>query len=102
MNATIVVSWIAVGCFVAWIGTHLRKEQTHNSGVANLAEGVFGALLGGFVMHRALHALAAHGIYRVRNSYNLFTFCTVSAMAGAVLFIGLTWLLSRRADARVS
>jgi len=49
MNSTIVISWVAMGFFAAWIATHSGRTGRHNSGVGNLTVGVWGSLLGGLV-----------------------------------------------------
>jgi uncharacterized membrane protein YeaQ/YmgE (transglycosylase-associated protein family) len=81
MNSTIVISWVAIGCFVAWISTHLVKERTRRAGLANLATGIFGALLGG---------LAAHEIVWARIPFNAFLLCSMGAFFASVLCVGLT------------
>jgi uncharacterized membrane protein YeaQ/YmgE (transglycosylase-associated protein family) len=81
MNSTIVISWVAIGCFVAFVSTHLVKDRARRDGLANLATGIFGALLGGF---------AAHEIVWARIPYNAFLLCAMGAFFASALFVGLT------------
>ena len=83
MNSLIVISWVAMGAFAAWIATHLVKDRSlsPSSGIGNLAVGVLGALLGGLAMQSALHG---------RHGYTAFTFCAGGALTLAALLIGIT------------
>jgi uncharacterized membrane protein YeaQ/YmgE (transglycosylase-associated protein family) len=92
MNSLIVLSWVGLGFFAAWIETHLMKDRSHTSGMGNLAVSVLGALLGGMLVFSAVHG---------RQTYNTFTFCGAGALILATLFIALTRRTSSR-DARVS
>ena len=89
MNSLIVISWVAMGAFAAWIGTHLVKDRSRaaSSGIGNLAVGVLGALLGGLAMHAALHG---------RHGYTAFTFCAGAALFMAMFLIGVTRFAPRR------
>ena len=61
MNSLLVLSWVGMGVFVAWIGTHLVRDRSRGGGVGNLAVCVLGALLGGLGAHAALRG--AHGYH---------------------------------------
>ena len=89
MNSLIVISWVAMGAFAAWIGTHLVKDRSRSpsSGIGNLAVGVLGALLGGLAMHAALHG---------RHGYTAFTLCAGAALLFSVFLIGVTRFTPRR------
>ena len=89
MNWLIVVSWVAMGFFAAWIGTHLEKDRVSAGGIANLAVGVLGALLGGLVMYSVFHTHA-------KNAYNAFTVSAVGALLAASLLMGLTRVAPHR------
>jgi uncharacterized membrane protein YeaQ/YmgE (transglycosylase-associated protein family) len=94
MNSLIVISWVAMGFFAAWIGTHLFKVHHQNGGVANLAVGVLGALLGGLLMHSFMHG---------RQSYFTFIVCAGASLLVSASLIGLTSLAPhRRVDSKVS
>jgi uncharacterized membrane protein YeaQ/YmgE (transglycosylase-associated protein family) len=86
MNFTIVISWVAIGFFTGWIATHIRKEQTFNHGLSNLAVGVLGALLGG---------LAAFAILGARKGYNAFTLYSIGAFVVSSAMIHLTRAANR-------
>jgi uncharacterized membrane protein YeaQ/YmgE (transglycosylase-associated protein family) len=81
MNSLIVISWVAMGAFAAWIGTHLLKDRGRSSGVGNLAVGILGALLGG---------LFTHSLLRGRHGYDAFIVCAGGALFLAVFLIGIT------------
>jgi uncharacterized membrane protein YeaQ/YmgE (transglycosylase-associated protein family) len=93
MNSLIVVSWVGVGAFVAWIGTHMAKDQSRGAGIGNLAVCVLGALLGGLGAHAVLHG---------RHGYNAFTFCAGGAFTASVLLLIVTRFVPRRARPYVS
>jgi uncharacterized membrane protein YeaQ/YmgE (transglycosylase-associated protein family) len=90
MNSLIVISWVAMGFFVAWIETHLLKDRdlSNSSGAGNLAVSVLGALLGGLLTHAFVHG---------RNPYNAFTLCAAGAVLCASVFIAVTRRAPRRA-----
>jgi uncharacterized membrane protein YeaQ/YmgE (transglycosylase-associated protein family) len=89
MNSLIVISWVSMGVFVAWIETHLVKDPSlsHSSGVGNLAVSVLGALLGGLLTHSLVHG---------RQTYAAFTICAAGAVLAAALFLAVTRLGPRR------
>jgi uncharacterized membrane protein YeaQ/YmgE (transglycosylase-associated protein family) len=94
MNTLIVLSWVGVGAFVAWISTHLAKVPAHNAGVANLAVGVLGALIGGTAMHAVIPG---------RSDYAAYLAGVLAASIVSVLLIGLTrHTLRRSSDERVA
>jgi uncharacterized membrane protein YeaQ/YmgE (transglycosylase-associated protein family) len=94
MGVTMVLWWVVVGVFNALIATHLVKDRRYNSGVSNLAVGVFGALLGGLLMY----AIVGGG-----RTYAAFLARSVSAMLVSAFVIKVTRLLNRPdANARVS
>ena len=83
MNATIVISWVAIGCFVAWISTHLVKERTAcRGGLANLATVHPWRLVGS--------GPAAHEIVWARIPFNAFLLCGMGSFFVSVLCVGLT------------
>jgi uncharacterized membrane protein YeaQ/YmgE (transglycosylase-associated protein family) len=94
MSVTMVLSWVAIGFFNAFIATHLVKDPHYNSGASNLAVGVFGALLGGLLMF---------AIVGGRRAYDAFLYRSVAAMLVSALVIKVTRHLNRPgANARVS
>jgi uncharacterized membrane protein YeaQ/YmgE (transglycosylase-associated protein family) len=91
MNSLIVISWVAMGAFAAWIGTHITRNRARGSGVGNLAVGILGALLGGLLAHAMLHG---------RHGYDAFLICAGVSLFVAVFLIGITRVGPRRRPAR--
>jgi uncharacterized membrane protein YeaQ/YmgE (transglycosylase-associated protein family) len=86
MTSAIVISWVGIGAFVAWIATHLRKDRRPNALAANLLVGVAGALVGGLVMRTLLDG---------GKSYFVFLMCAVAAFIVSSFVIKLTRLANR-------
>ncbi|HEV3031054.1 MAG TPA: hypothetical protein VG319_05390 [Polyangia bacterium] len=74
------LSWVAVGSFVAWIGTHLEAHGPAK-GVSNIGVGVLGALGGGLAMQAAIGG---------RSGYDAYLVCSASAMIVSSILVGLT------------
>jgi len=74
-----VMAWIAIGFFVAWIGT---KVEAHGpaGGIANIGVAVLGALLGGFATRAALAG---------RNGFNAFCVGALAALIVAAAFVAV-------------
>jgi uncharacterized membrane protein YeaQ/YmgE (transglycosylase-associated protein family) len=89
MNSLIVISWVTVGAFAAWIGRHLVRDKStaRSSGIGNLAVGVLGALLGGFFTHAML---------RGAPEYHQFLLCAGGALLVSSFLIGITRFTPRR------
>jgi uncharacterized membrane protein YeaQ/YmgE (transglycosylase-associated protein family) len=86
MNSLIVISWIGIGFFAAWIGTHLVKERSRGGGIGNLAVSVLGSLLGG---------LGAHALLFGQHAYHAFIICAGGALIGSVVLLGITRFFPR-------
>jgi uncharacterized membrane protein YeaQ/YmgE (transglycosylase-associated protein family) len=87
MNSLIVISWVTMGFFAAWIGTHIAKDRSRGGGVGNLAVAVLGALLGGLGMHAMLHG---------RHGYHPFILSAGAALCAAIFLLGFTRYFPRR------
>jgi uncharacterized membrane protein YeaQ/YmgE (transglycosylase-associated protein family) len=80
------ISWVAIGFFVAWIGSHLEAHGPAK-GVSNIGVGVLGALLGGLAMQAAIGG---------RGGYDAYLVCSASAMIVSSIFVGLTEFRAQR------
>jgi uncharacterized membrane protein YeaQ/YmgE (transglycosylase-associated protein family) len=87
MNSLLVLSWVAMGFFAAWIGTHFVRDRSRGGGVGNLAAAVLGALLGG---------LGANGLLRGAHGYHPFIICSGAALLGSIVVLGITRFFPRR------
>jgi uncharacterized membrane protein YeaQ/YmgE (transglycosylase-associated protein family) len=81
-----VMAWVAIGFFVAWIGT---KVEAHGpaGGIANIGVGVLGALVGGFATRVALGG---------RTGFNAFCVGALAALIVAAAFITVASQLGNR------
>lgn len=86
MNSLIVISWIGMGVFAAWIGTHLARDRSRGSGMGNLIVAILGALLGG------LGARTLVG----DQGYHRFIISAGAALLGAFVLLGITRFFPRR------
>ncbi|HEY2728620.1 MAG TPA: hypothetical protein VGK52_01690 [Polyangia bacterium] len=86
LSVVAAISWVAVGFFVAWIGTHLEANGPAK-GVSNIGVGVLGALIGGLAMQAAIGG---------RSGYDAYLVCSASAMIVSSIFVGLTDFRARR------
>jgi uncharacterized membrane protein YeaQ/YmgE (transglycosylase-associated protein family) len=87
MSSLIVISWIGMGFFAAYIANHLVKDRSRGSGIGNLAVCVLGALLGG---------LGAHALMRGYSAYHIFIVCAGAALLVSLLLLGITRFYPRR------
>jgi uncharacterized membrane protein YeaQ/YmgE (transglycosylase-associated protein family) len=46
------LGWIIIGALAGWIGSKLMGTDARQGGLANIAVGIIGAFVGGFVTHR--------------------------------------------------
>ena len=81
-----VMAWVAIGFFVAWIGT---KVEGHGpaGGIANIGVGILGALVGGFATRAALGG---------RPGFNAFCIGAFAALFAAAAFIAVASRLGNR------
>lgn len=85
-----VMAWVAIGFFVAWIGT---KVEAHGpaGGIANIGVGVLGALVGGFATRIVLGG---------RTGFNAFCAGALAALIVAAAFIAVASQLGNRRVSR--
>ncbi|HVR02267.1 MAG TPA: hypothetical protein VMT47_09050 [Polyangia bacterium] len=81
------ISWVAVGFFVAWIGTHVEAHGPAK-GVSNIGVAVLGALVGGLAMQAAIGG---------RGGYDAYLVCSASAMIVSSALVGLLEFRAQRA-----
>lgn len=74
-----IILWIIFGALVGWIASLIMGTNEEQGGLANIAVGILGAVIGGYVAR----ALGASGV----TGFNLTSFLV--ALAGAVLLIGI-------------
>ena len=80
------ISWIIFGAIAGWIASIITGRNSRMGCLANIAAGVMGALIGGFVMS----LLGRSGV----TGFNLSSFLV--AVLGAVVLLGITGWWSRR------
>jgi uncharacterized membrane protein YeaQ/YmgE (transglycosylase-associated protein family) len=77
--------WIIFGALVGWVASLIMKTNDEQGGVANVAIGVVGALIGGFVSR----SFGGEGV----TGFNLTSF--VVALIGAIVLIMIVKALTR-------
>jgi len=80
------IMWVAIGSFVAWIGTKLEIHGPAK-GISNIGVAVVGELVGGLATRAALGA---------RAGYDAFLVCAGAAMLVSALFVGITEFRAQR------
>lgn len=80
-----ILTWVVLGGLAGWVASIILRRNGSMGVIANIAAGVGGALLGGFVMS----ALGGSDV----TGFNLYSFLV--ALAGAIVVILIvTWLMS--------
>lgn len=79
-----IILWIIFGALVGWIASIIMRTNQEQGGLANIAVGILGAVVGGYVAR----ALGASGV----TGFNVTSFLV--ALAGAVALIGLYKLVT--------
>ena len=77
--------WVVFGALAGWIASMIMKTDAQQGAFANIAVGVVGALIGGFIM-----SLLGQGGVSGFNLYSLLV-----AVLGAVVLIALLRTLRR-------
>jgi uncharacterized membrane protein YeaQ/YmgE (transglycosylase-associated protein family) len=74
-----IILWIVFGALAGWIASMLMKTDAQQGSFANIAVGIVGALIGGFVMH----FLGQSGV----TGFNIYSLLV--AVLGAVILIAI-------------
>ena len=79
-----IILWIIFGALVGWIASMIMKTNEEQGGLANIAIGIAGAVIGGFIARQ----FGSEGV----TGFNLNSFFI--ALLGSVLLIGVFKLLT--------
>jgi len=80
-----IIIWIIFGALVGWVASLVMKTDAEQGALLNIAVGIVGALIGGWVM-------SLFGGSQV-TGFNLYSFLV--ALLGAVIFVGLVKVVRR-------
>lgn len=83
------LAWIVFGALVGWVASIIMRTNENQGAAENIALGIVGALIGGFVMR----LLGGDGI----TGFNLYSFLV--ALGGALALILLFRIFSGRSRA---
>jgi uncharacterized membrane protein YeaQ/YmgE (transglycosylase-associated protein family) len=78
-----IILWIVFGALVGWIASIIMKTDAQQGALLNIAVGIVGAIIGGFIMT----FFGKTGV----NGFNFYSFFV--ALIGAVVLIGIVKLL---------
>lgn len=81
-----VIVWIVFGALAGWIASLIMRTDAEQGGLMNIAVGIAGAVVGGFIMQ----ALGGSGV----TGFNLGSL--IVAILGAVLLIAIYKAMTRR------
>ncbi|OBG31805.1 GlsB/YeaQ/YmgE family stress response membrane protein [Mycobacterium sp. E3198] len=85
-----VIGWIVIGGVAGWVGSKITGTDAHMGLVLNIAVGVIGGLLGGFVLRVMGVSVDGRGL--------LFSFLT--CLLGAVILLAIVKLITGRRASR--
>lgn len=74
-----IILWIIFGALAGWIASIIMKTNAQQGAILNIAVGIVGALVGGFLMN----SLGESGV----SGFNLYSLLV--AVLGAVIFIAI-------------
>ncbi len=77
-----IILWIVFGALVGWLASIIMKTDAQQGALLNIAVGIVGAILGGFIMT----FFGKTGV----NGFNFYSFFV--ALIGAVVLIGIVKL----------
>ena len=80
-----IILWIVFGALAGWIASLVMKTDAQQGALANIAVGIVGAMIGGFLMS----FLGGSGV----TGFNLYSLLV--AVLGATVFIALLRAISR-------
>ena len=78
-----IILWVIFGALVGWIASMIMGTNAEQGALLNIAVGIIGALIGGFIMN----TLGNSGV----SGFNLYSFLV--ALLGAVVLIWLVKLV---------
>lgn len=80
-----ILSWIILGALAGWVASMIMGKNSSMGAFANIAVGIIGAFIGGFVMS----LIGKSGV----TGFNLTSF--LIALLGAVILLALANLISK-------
>jgi len=80
-----ILSWIILGALAGWVASMIMGKNSSMGSIANIAVGIIGAFIGGFVMN----SIGGHGV----TGFNLTSF--LIALLGAVILLAIINLFSK-------
>ena len=80
-----IISWIILGALAGWVASMIMGKNGSMGALANIAVGIVGAFIGGFVMNQI-------GGYEV-TGFNLTSFLV--ALVGAVILLAILNMFSK-------
>ncbi|NMA48491.1 MAG: GlsB/YeaQ/YmgE family stress response membrane protein [Tissierellia bacterium] len=81
-----IISWIILGALAGWIASKMMNTNRSMGAFANIAVGIVGALIGGFIMN----FFNKSGVYSL-NLYSLFV-----ALLGSIILLAIIKAISRK------
>ncbi len=82
-----IIGWIVIGALAGWIGSMFTGNEKRMGAFANIAVGIVGAFVGGFIMN----LLGGRGV----TGFNLWSLLV--ATIGAIILLAITNAIKRRA-----
>jgi len=80
-----ILSWIVLGALAGWVASMIMNKNSSMGAFANIAVGIIGAFIGGFVMN----TIGGHGV----TGFNFTSFLV--ALLGAIIFLGIINMFSK-------
>jgi uncharacterized membrane protein YeaQ/YmgE (transglycosylase-associated protein family) len=80
-----ILGWVIIGALAGWLASIIAGTNAQMGALANIAVGIIGALLGGFLFNM----LGGEGV----NGFNFWSLFV--AVVGAVILLGLIKVFSR-------
>ena len=81
-----IILWIVFGALIGWVASLIMGTDDEQGAVANIAFGVLGAIIGGFIAR----FFGADGV----TGFNITSF--IVSLGGAILLIWIYRMFSRR------
>lgn len=81
-----IISWIILGALAGWIASKIMNTNESMGGIANIAVGIVGALIGGSIMN----FFNKSGVDSL-NLYSLFV-----ALLGSIILLAIIKAISRK------